>query len=252
MFSEERLAKIVEILKDKSSIKVNELAEFFEVSESTIRRDLRLMEENGLLSRTHGGAVSISNKGFEPTYFQKRDEKQDEKSRIGKLAASIIKNGDTIVLDSGTTTMKIAENITARDITVVTNSIDIASLLSEKESVELIVTGGKVRPITRAMVGHVTEQMLRNFRVDKAFIGTNGISITEGITTPNYIEAQTKKAMADIAAEVYVVADSSKFENVCFSVVCPVNKITAIITSDETDSDIINDYEKSGIEMITK
>lgn len=250
MFSEERQQKIIEMLKQKSSIKVNELATFFNVSESTIRRDLRDMEEIGLLSRTHGGAVGFSVTSFEPTFKEKEDENLEEKISIAKKAANIIKDGDTIILDSGTTTLEIAKNITAKNISVITNSIDIASVISYKEDINLFITGGNLRFTTRAIVGNITESNLKNFRVDKAFIGANGISIRAGITTPNFTEAQTKKAMMSIADNVIIVADSSKFNKVCLSVICSIREVTSIITNSNLDKEIIKDYENTGIEVL--
>lgn len=251
MFAEERHAKIADLLSKKSSIKVNELVSLFKISESTIRRDLQDMEERGLLTRTHGGAMGAQKTSFEPTFKEKEYEQHNEKTNIGKIAASMIKDGDTIILDSGTTIMEIARLITAKNVTVITNSIDVAAELSHKEHVELIITGGTLRTTTRAMVGHITETALKNFRVDKAFIGANGISLDEGLTTPNFIEAQTKKAMINAANKVIVVADSTKFNQVCFSVISPIGVVSTIITSDTLDIAIIKDYQDTGIEIVT-
>lgn len=250
MFSEERQQKIIEMLNEKSSLRVAELAEIFNISESTIRRDLQDMEEKGMLTRTHGGAVGINRTSFEPSFKEKETEKHDEKSSIGIIAASMIEDGDTIILDSGTTTLEIAKHIEAKDITVITNSIDIASELSNKDNIELIVAGGSLRQNTRAMVGHITESVFKNFRVDKAFVGANGISMEEGITTPNFNEAQTKKAMINVANKVIIVADSTKFNKVCFSVICPLRAVSAIITSSDLDENIIKEYEDSGVEIL--
>jgi DeoR family transcriptional regulator, fructose operon transcriptional repressor len=250
LFSQERCMKIVEMLQGKTSIKVNELAEFFNVSESTIRRDLKEMEENGLLSRTHGGAVGINNTRFEPTYREKEDAKHDEKEKIGKFAATIIEDGSTIILDSGTTTLEVAKNITAKNITVLTNSIDIAYILSEKDDIEVIVTGGSLRQTTRAMVGSITEKILSQFRVDMAFIGANGISLSDGITTPNMIEAQSKRMMIDISHKVVILADSTKFNNVCFSVISPIKRISSIITSSDLDEMTKKEFEDAGVEIM--
>jgi Transcriptional regulators of sugar metabolism len=250
MFSEERQHKIAEMLQEKESLKVNELAAIFEVSESTIRRDLKEMETSGLLSRTHGGAVGISITSFEPSFKEKEGKQHDEKAIIGKNAAALIQDGDTIIVDSGTTTLEMVKCITARNVTVITNSIDIAAILSNRDDMEIILTGGNLRVNTRAMVGHIVQFMLKNFRVDKAFIGVNGISINEGITTPNFIEAQTKKAMLEVANKVIILADSSKFNNVCLSVVCPINKITQIITSSDLDYEIVQQFNKEGIDIV--
>jgi DeoR family fructose operon transcriptional repressor len=250
LFSEERCIKIAEILREKSSIKVNELSELFDVSESTIRRDLRDMENNGLLSRTHGGAVSACGTRFEPTFKEKEVDKHKEKINVGIVAAKLIEDGDTIILDAGTTTLEVAKNITAKNITVITNAIDIAYVLSEKQEIEVIVTGGFLRTTTRALVGNITENILKEFKVDKAFIGTNGISIEDGLTTPNYIEAQAKKAMINSAHAVIVVTDSSKFDNVFFSVISPIDRVTTIVTNKEIDEETRREFEKAKIEII--
>ncbi|SHJ22967.1 transcriptional regulator, DeoR family [Clostridium amylolyticum] len=252
MFAEERQNNIAKLLKDKSSIRVNELSEIFNVSESTIRRDLQEMEERNLLMRTHGGAVGVNRTNFEPNFIDKKNEREADKVHIAEIAATMIEDGDTIILDSGTTTLEIAKRIKAKSLTVITNSIDIAAELSLKEGVETIVAGGSLRVSTRAMVGHIAENTFRNFRVDKAFIGTNGISIEEGITTPNMVEAQTKKAMINCARKVIVVADSSKFTNVSFAVICPVKAVTSIITSEDIDKTIIKSFEEIGVDIITK
>lgn len=251
MFFEERQQKILQMLKQKSSLKVAELSSVLQVSESTIRRDLKEMEEACLLSRTHGGAVSFAITNIEPTYKEKEASNQDEKVLIGELAAKMIKDGDALILDAGTTTLEVAKHITAKNISVITNSIDIAMVLTQREDVNLLITGGNLRPTTRAMVGHIPESVLKNFRVDKAFIGANGISLESGITTPNLAEAKTKKAMMDVANKVIVAVDSSKFNTVCLSVIAPISEITTIITTENVDKQILSDFEEFGIEVIT-
>lgn len=250
MFAEERQREISSILHENGSVKVNELSEHFGVSEATIRRDLQEMDSKKLLKKTHGGAVKIQIINFEPSFIDKKDKKNEEKYFIGKAAASMINNGDTIILDSGTTTLELSKNITADDITVITNSIDIAAELSGKNNVKIILTGGVLRENTRSMVGYTCEEMLKNFRVDKAFIGANGISLIDGVTTPDITEAQVKKAMINSANKIIIVVDSSKFENVCFSVVCPITHVSTVVTSGDISKEIINDFTRQGIEFI--
>lgn len=250
MFAEERQKEISSMLNRDGSIKVNELSEYFKVSEATIRRDLQEMEEKRLLKRTHGGAVKVDITNFEPSFSDKKDEMHSEKESIGKFAASMIKDGDTVILDSGTTTLEMAKNITAKNVTVITNSIDIAEELSSNRNLELILTGGMLRFRTRAMVGHICEKTFNYFRVDKAFIGANGVSIIDGITTPNFTEAQSKIAMIKSANKVIVLADSSKFQNVCLSVICPIDSVTSIITSGNISSDILDEFRDKGVEVL--
>lgn len=252
MFAEERYSIIMQMLNERSSIKVSEIAAILNISESTVRRDLQEMEDMHLLMRTHGGAVTVKNRtNFEPSFLDKKDEMMEQKISIAEAASNMIEDGDTIILDSGTTTLEIAKRIKAKNITVLTNSIDIAAELFQKDSIETIVTGGKLRSNTRAMVGHIAESVFRDFRVDKVFIGANGISIEDGVTTPNDVEAQTKRTMVKYANKVIVVADSSKFENVCFSIICSLKDVNTIVTSRDLPEELVNKYSNLGIRIIT-
>lgn len=250
MFAEERKRNIARMLMEKSSLKVTELAEIFEVSESTIRRDLQEMEGDSLLKRTHGGAVVLQRRGFEPSFKEKKEEYSGDKEKIGEIASKLIEDGDTIILDSGTTTLEIAKRIRDKKITVITNSMDIAEELHDIDNIELILTGGSVRGNTRAMVGHMAEDTLKNFKADMAFIGTNGISVEDGVTTPNHIEAMIKKQMINSANKVYVVCDATKFNQVSFAVIYPLRGISAVITAGEIDEETIAAFNDEGVEII--
>ncbi|HCL98290.1 MAG TPA: DeoR/GlpR family DNA-binding transcription regulator [Fervidobacterium sp.] len=250
MFAEERKSKITEMIKNGKSVRVSELAKQFGVSESTIRRDLADLETIGMIKRTHGGAVDNFVTSFEPSFAEKEDKYAKEKEHIGKLAASFIKDGDTIILDSGTTTKYIVPNITAKNVTIITNSLNIAYELSNNSNFEVIVTGGLLRTRTQALVGDIAQGTLRQFRVDKAFIGANGVSLRFGVTTPNVIEAATKRAMMENAKEIFLVIDSSKFDQVSFSLICPVNTIDYIVTDRIEESERVQ-YEKIGVRIIT-
>ncbi|KXG73696.1 DeoR/GlpR family DNA-binding transcription regulator [Thermotalea metallivorans] len=250
MFMEERKAKILEILESKNRVKVNELTEKLNVSESTIRRDLQDLEQEGLLKRTHGGAVKAENTGFEPTMAEKEEVYQEEKREIGKKAGELIQDNETIILDAGTTTLQIAKNIKAKNVTVLTNSMLIALELSKNKDVEVVVTGGYTRRETLSLVGPLTDQMLQRFKADKAFIGTNGITLQDGCTTPNMHEAHTKGIMIQSAKEVYIVADHSKFGKVCFSLIAKLDQIDAIITDKNIDRGIVEKFVQHGVEII--
>lgn len=254
IFAEERQEKILEMLKMKASLKVSDLSNIFNVSQTTIRRDLMELENKKLLTRTHGGAVKANElnveQNYEASFVEKTIEKHDKKIEIGKKAASMINDGDNIILDSGTTTLEIARNITAVDLTVITNSIDIVDLLSNKKDINVIVTGGSLRPITRAMVGHIAENTFKQFRVDKVFIGANGISSDSGITTPNFVEAQTKKAMINSGGKIIVVADSSKFSKVSSSVICETRDVAFIVTDSDVKEDVADEFENLGVQVI--
>ncbi|MBW9173678.1 DeoR/GlpR family DNA-binding transcription regulator [Clostridium estertheticum] len=250
MFPEERKSKILDSLNKYGKVKVCDLSQQYEVSEVTIRRDLQELEEDKMIKRVHGGAVLNGNTKFEPTFSEKIDKFYDEKESIGKLAASIIVNGDTIALDAGTTTISIARQITAKNITVLTNSVDVAYELAKKKDVEVIITGGTLRWETRAMVGPVADDALKNFRVDKVFIGTNGICVSNGLTTPNIIEANTKREMMKIADQTIVVCDHTKFGTVYFAKIVNLDSVDIIVTDNQIDNNIIEEFEEKGVKIM--
>ncbi|MBU3161275.1 DeoR/GlpR family DNA-binding transcription regulator [Clostridium frigoris] len=250
MFPEERKSKIINSLNKYGKVKVCDLSQQYEVSEVTIRRDLQELEEDEIIKRVHGGAVLNVNTKFEPTFSEKIDKFYDEKESIGKLAASIIEDGDTIALDAGTTTISIARQITAKNITVLTNSVDVAYELAKKRDVEVIITGGTLRWETRAMVGPVADNALKNFRVDKAFIGTNGLCSINGLTTPNIIEANTKREMIKIADQTIVVCDHTKFGIVYFSKIVNLDSVDIIITDNQIDNAILEQFVEKDVKII--
>lgn len=250
MFAEERKLKIAEMINRGDSVKVSHLAKEFNVSESTIRRDLNELEKFGLILRTHGGAVSKEINKLEATFVEKQDKYAEEKERIGKLAADQIEDGDTLILDSGTTTWYISKFIKAKDITIITNSIALSNELSTRNDIEIINTGGIIRSNTKAQVGSITERTIRQFRVDKVFLGANGVSLESGITTPTLQEATVKQTMIDVADKVYLLVDESKFDQVYFSWICDFKDIDYIITNKERPVEEMKYYEKIDINVL--
>ncbi|QAV33194.1 transcriptional regulator, DeoR family [Fervidobacterium changbaicum] len=251
MFAEERKSKIARIIKEGKSVRVNELAKLFGVSESTIRRDLNELESLGIIKRTHGGAINSFAATFELSFAEKQDRFAKEKEYIGKLAARYIEDGDTIILDSGTTTQYIARSITAKNVTVITNSVTIAYELSNREDIEVIMTGGVIRSKTKALIGDIAQNTLKQFRCNKAFIAANGISLEFGVTTPTYLEAAVKRTMIENAKKVFLVADSSKFGQVSFALICPIERLDYIVT-DKMDESQKKEFRALGVEVITE
>ncbi len=251
MFAEERRLKISSLIKSGKSITVSELAESFNVSESTIRRDLKYLEDIGHIQRTHGGAIDAHYVLYEPSFFEKENIETSSKSQIGKFAASLIKSDDTILLDSGTTTLSIARALKGKNIrlTVVTNSPVIALELSTESGMDIVLIGGLLRKQTRALVGPQAENMLMDLNVDKAFIGTNGITIN-GCFTPNILEAETKKKMVKVSSQTYIVADHTKFGVSNFVKFADINDITEIITDKNVDKSKVKDFEEHGVQII--
>nr|WP_256719056.1 DeoR/GlpR family DNA-binding transcription regulator [Paenibacillus odorifer] len=250
MFEEERKQKIVLFVEKNSRASVQELSQEMGVSESTVRRDLKELEEAKLLKRTHGGAVSLQSVNFEAAYPDKEDHLLDEKQRIARKAVEMIQEGDAILLDAGTTTLQIARELkNFSNIKVITNSIMALNELRDCRNIEVSITGGMLRPDTMAFVGPMTERSLDMVRVDKTFLATNGLDLREGITTPNMLEAATKRKMIAVAKQVILLADHSKLGQVSFSKVADVTEMDHCIIDSGASDKFIREITQLGVDF---
>lgn len=240
MITEERHKLILDILAKKGIVKLNEFVELTSTSESTIRRDLTYLESINALKRVHGGATLLKSRYTELSYNEKLDKNINEKSVIARYAASLIQNGDCIYMDAGTTTFEMIKYINTSNVVVVTNGLKHIDALVEK-GINAYILGGKVRAITKAIIGIDTLRNLEKFRFDKAFLGMNGIHYQYGYTTPDAEEAVIKETAINLSKEAYVLADESKFGEVSF---CKVSEIkrASIITNTEVEN--IDKYNK--------
>lgn len=255
MIQSERRRLIAEQIQRTGSATVSDLCERFKVSEMTIRRDLQDMDREGVLRRVHGGAVSNLGRSYEPPLQTRSTTRTEAKKAIGRKAAELITNGDSIALDTGTTTREIVYSLHEKhNLTIVTTSIpiinDIISNLSLPSDIRLIVTGGIVRPGELSMTGHIAAYTYDEFHVDKAFIGIGGISINDGLTEYNVEDALVKKALIKNAHLRVVVADSSKLGRTTFTSVAPLSAIDMIITDRETPEEFVIELEAKGVEVI--
>ncbi len=250
IFADERKMKILQLLSQSPSIFVSDVSRVLGVSESTVRRDLQDLEEQGHLKRTHGGAVAREISAFEPSLKDKSVFYQQQKALIARMAIDQIQLGETILLDSGTTTFELARQLPDMDLTVVTNSLPIAEELSNAKHIRLLVLGGELRTTTGALVGTFAERMLAQVNVDRLFLGTNGIDIERGITTVNAVEAGTKAAMVDSAREVILVADHSKVGQVHLVKVCELERVNTFLTDEELAPMYYSAMERFGIRVI--
>jgi len=241
----------MQLLQQNNSVKVSELKELFGVSEMTIRRDLERLEQHGLLVRTHGGA-SLNPKNSVDVAFHNRNQKfVEEKEAIARTAAELVHNGDSIVLDAGTTTTAMTKYLRdKKDLIVLTNSLTVVNDLTNVPGITLIITGGNVRDITLSLVGSLAKDNLLRFNVDKAFIGTSGLCPVQGLTNQNMYESEVKKAMIDIAREAIVLADHSKFHRVSFSCFSPLNAVRKIITDSKAPTDTVQKIRDMGIDVL--
>lgn len=240
MITEERHKLILDILEKKGIVKLNEFVELTNTSESTIRRDLTYLESVNALKRVHGGATLLKSRYTELSYNEKLDKNINEKSIIARYAASLIKNGDCVYMDAGTTTFEMIKYINTTNVVVVTNGLKHIDSLVEK-GINAYILGGKVRAITKAIIGIDTLKNLEKFRFDKAFMGMNGIHYQYGYTTPDAEEAVIKETAINLSKEAYVLADESKFGEVSF---CKVSELknSSIITNAEVEN--MDKYKK--------
>ncbi len=232
MFTEERRNQIIEILKKDGKITVEELAKKFNVSSVTIRKDLDFLESNGVLVRTHGGAMLPDHSRSEWNFLRKIHQKQSEKKRIARKIVSLIDDGDTIILDSSSTNYYVTFELRKAEfssVTVVTNNVFIAAKLIEV-GIEVLVLGGVVRENSLSLVGPWTLKFLEEINVDKAFLGTTGFSFEKGFMTPSIVEADVKKAMIKSSSKVYIVTDSTKFFRNAFASFAMPEDIDGVIT----------------------
>ncbi|MDP2790457.1 MAG: DeoR/GlpR family DNA-binding transcription regulator, partial [Rectinemataceae bacterium] len=218
IFVEERKQAILDYVKAAKKAGVGELCEKFGVSSATIRNDLRDLEQNKMLVRTHGGAIIQGQARFEPDAADKSVQHAEAKKRIARAALGKIEDGDTLIMDTGSTTYELALLLSERkNITVLTNDIAIASCLEDHPSAAVHVIGGFLRKGFHCMVGNSAESMLRSLTVDKAFMAANAFSIERGASTPDLQQAELKRLMISIATKVFFLVDSSKMGHNSFA-----------------------------------
>jgi DeoR/GlpR family transcriptional regulator of sugar metabolism len=247
MLAQSRKDKILEMLKEDGSVKVATLSKIFRVSEVTIRQDLEKLEQDGLITREHGGAF-LNTIGMQVQNFALANLiNMEKKELIGKKAAEYIDSGDTIILDSGTTTTEIAKAIIdKRNITVITNAINIVMLLGSNPAINVILTGGEFKAPTLSLTGQRAADFFHGLHVDKLFLATAGISLKSGLTYPSLSDIAVKKAMIEAADTVYLVADSTKVGKSSLASLGALSLIQYLITDSEItekDKEIFQEHE---------
>lgn len=250
VFREERLQKILSLAQELGRVSVAEMSHRFGVSEATIRRDLRELAARGLLHRTHGGAV-LPALPPEPPVVHRMLDQQEAKEKIGRAAASLVRDGESVFLGSGSTTAYVARNLVGRNnLTVVTNALNIASLLASAEGITVVLTGGYMRASELSLVGHIAEQSLREVRVDKVIIGMRAVSLEHGLTNDYLPEVMTDRAIIEMSDEIILVADHTKFGKVASAYVAPIERVTTIVTDPDLDAETVGALERMGIHVI--
>lgn len=246
MLSAERRQAIARLIRERGAVQVAALSVRFGVSASTIRRDLEALELEGLARRTYGGAVAGEARDNGPV-----QQADDEKDLIGRAAAKLVNAGETVFLGPGTTTLSVARHLTDRiNLTVVTNALDISSFLTRHSTVSVIVTGGQVQRPEFALIGHISEQTLRELRADKVIIGAGGISVLDGLTGESLPAVTAMRAALEIAPQVIVVAEHSKLGRVATALLAPVDRADVIVTGRDADPSVVWDLTELGIKVI--
>ncbi|MDI6871110.1 MAG: DeoR/GlpR family DNA-binding transcription regulator [Bacillota bacterium] len=245
----ERHRRIVEYIEARRSAKIEELAQALGASPATIRRDLDRLAARGVISRTHGGAVlATASTAFEQLYPEKKRIHAAEKRRIGVEAASLVADGETLILDSGSTTLEIARNLTRRkNLTIITNDLFIACGVAFDPSTVLMVTGGVRREGFNVLIGPVAEDFLRQVSVNKTFLSADAVDLQHGVTNATFAEAALKRLIIEAAQEVVLVADHSKFGKAALAKVCPAERLHRVITSTGIPESLLKGFEKLGI-----
>ncbi|MBP1884119.1 DeoR/GlpR family DNA-binding transcription regulator [Sinorhizobium mexicanum] len=251
LLSEPRRRRILEWLEEEGSARVRELAAAFHVSEATIRQDLERLENEGFITREHGGAYLNAGSRQIGTMTLHHQENMDKKRRIGALAASLVKDGETLILDAGTTTTEIAMRLTSRrDLTLITNALNIAIILGSVPTFAVHMPGGQFKSPTLSLSGDKSVEYFRNIFAGKLFLATAGVALDAGLTYPSFADLQLKEAMIKAAAHVYLVADSTKINKSSFTRLGSLDVVHSFITDDGISDRDAKEFERRGIEVL--
>jgi DeoR family transcriptional regulator of aga operon len=248
---EKRHLQIMQIIENKQEVTVADLSREIGVSEITIRRDLQDLSNRGMIYRVYGGAIIAQDTLIDPPVSQRILQDKELKESIGRSAAALVRNGETIFIGSGSTTSYVARNLIKRKrLTVITNALNVGMEFSSSQGVTVVVIGGLLRPSELSLIGHITEQALREVRVDKVIMGITAIDLNAGLSNDYLPEVMTDRSIFEMAPEVMLVADHTKFGKVASGYVAPLSRITTIVTDYETNSAILNQIRDMGIKVI--
>jgi len=251
MINAERLNRILNALQANKTVSVSELSKELNVSTNTIRRDLQRLEEAGIVIRTHGGAVLVEQAAVELPFHLLAVRYLEEKKRIAARAVQMINEGDTVILDAGTTTGEIAKLLKLKKgITVITNAINVVAELCYCRHIEVIVTGGVIRTVNNCLVGSLARQTIERFHVDKLFLSTGGVDLQIGLTNTNTDEVEIKQAMIQAAKEKILVATHDKFGQIALAPFASLDVLDKIITDNGLDPEYAAALRARGIDVL--
>jgi DeoR family transcriptional regulator of aga operon len=253
LLTEQRRRNLLDLVDQEGQVTVTDMVTRFSISAVTVRSDLDALAEVGAVVRSHGGAVRRLEATQDYPLRAKETLHRNEKVRIGRIAAELIKPGETIILDSGTTTAEVARHIKklkTQSLTVITNALNIATELTDCSDITLIMIGGLLRPVSCSFVGPQAEAMMNEFHADRLFLAVDGFDLENGPSTPDVLEAQLNNVMIRSAKEVNVVADFSKLGRRSVSRIGPLERINRLITDNHAVPEFTQGLRKKGIEVI--
>ena len=241
----------LELLHERGEVAVSELSERTGVSPMTIRRDLEVLEQEGALRRVHGGAITSDSRGYAAPYSVRAQRNVEPKQRIGKAAAALLGERETVILDVGTTTLQVARALHGRrNLTVLTPSMQIANLLAKERGIRLMLTGGTVTVSEMSLVGDLADHAFSGLRFDTFIMGVGGFDVDAGCTEFNQDDARVKRAALASVRRCIVVADSAKLGKVTFARICPLDRVDVLVTDEDADKEELDAYETQNVEVV--
>ena len=248
----ERQKELLHLLEQHHRVTVTEIAEHFSVSLATVRRDLETLTEQGKIQRFHGGAIAVPKAPPELPALERESEQAEHKKRIGRAAAELVEDGDTILLGSGTTVLEVARNLRQhRRLTVITNSLPVINILTDAPEINVVCLGGILRRSELSMIGHITEQALAEVVADKVIMGIRALDVERGLTNDYLPETKTDRAILGIGRKVIIVADHTKCGRVSTAFVAPITAIQKLVTDSRTSPEFVAALRAKGIEVFT-
>lgn len=247
----ERQRQILSLLTQQGRLSVAEIVTQFSISEATARRDLESLASQGKAQRVHGGVIAVEQAPPESPILERKNEQSEEKILIGRAAANLVQNNETVFLGSGTTVLEVARNLrNHKNLTVITNSLPVLNILAGRKEITVICLGGMLRDSELSFIGHITEQSLVEVRADKVFMGTRGLSLEHGLTNDYLQETLTDRAIIKSGREVIIVADHTKVNRVSTVLLASLSSMHTFVTDAKAEKKFIQALKKQGIKVI--
>jgi DeoR family transcriptional regulator, aga operon transcriptional repressor len=250
MYTLDQEKKILSILEVNKTARIDELSQGLQVSPATVRRYLDRLSTAGRIERIHGGAKLIEEATHELPVQLRMSQNQEEKKNIGRAAANLIQEGDTVFIGSGTTSLEVAKHLGSRKISVVTNSIPVMNALAGSPNITIIGIGGFLRSSELSFVGHIADQTLRELFMDKVIMGVPAIDVQSGLSNDYLPEVVTDRTILERGRQLIVVADHTKFGKVASAFLAPVERIDTLVTDSKTDPEILRALEEIQVKVI--